>query len=198
MFVADNQIYYFAACFLAGMICGLFYLFSVPLRVAFKSELVAFLCDLGHFLVLLALYCAAVYRWRLPNFRIYMPLAALAGMAISTVIVQNTLAKSVVLLYNLIERKIKEIRKEKYEQRKSKKADERGGSGGNGDNRVFAGGNDISNGKTVSIEKGTARVAGNQKTVRTAEKRHGRRTGLVAGRVEDRGGREKIRVQKER
>ena len=71
IFPSENQIFYFWACFFAGVFSSAFYaLFSVP-RYIFKKKIAAFLCDIGYFFCFTGVYVYPEYQAVYAPFRNY-------------------------------------------------------------------------------------------------------------------------------
>ncbi|MBQ9480991.1 MAG: spore cortex biosynthesis protein YabQ [Clostridia bacterium] len=198
IFPSENQIFYFWACFFAGVFSSAFYaLFSVP-RYIFKNKIAAFLCDIGYFFCFTGVYVYASVRWKLPNIRPYMPLSAIIGAAVSIIILRNTLAKPAVMLYNLLVNRLRTFTEKINDRKKSEKVGVRGRSGGGDAAGVPARGDSVPDDLPSAGKEGTFRPEKNRKGIRTRHKRNAGRNRSVARRMEDRGSGQKIRLQKER
>ena len=197
-FPAENQFYYFWACFYVGVLSSVVYAFLAVLRFFIKGKITAILCDIGYFLCFAAIYVFFSVRWKFPELRPYMPIAAVAGAVVSVAILRNTLAKFAVILYNLFI-KIKQSFSERIND--GKKSAEIGIGGGSRSRcavEFSAYGSGLPDDMPVSGKKRTFGAEKNERRVRQAHRRNSGRNRRVDERVENRGSGAEIRFQKER
>lgn len=159
-FVSSGQAVVFLACVLVGLASGIVYAVLSVFRYLVKSSLFAILCDLGYYFALMAMFLLSSERWQFPNLQAYMPLGVFVGCIISCTLLRNTLAKPLILLYNLfINKLILPIRVWIYDRRKIKKTGKRVGGNRSVSACDTSHNTGLSNGLPISGKKGACRAS---------------------------------------
>ena len=88
-----SQLKVFFACVHAGLLSGTAEAVLYPVRAVAKNKIVSFLCDLGLFFFVCAVYLAANEAFMLPSLRAYMPIGVIVGVIISAIIMRRKILK---------------------------------------------------------------------------------------------------------
>lgn len=107
MFVSKGQIFSFIACIAFGAVCGVFFSFSYLLKRKFDNYPFRVLSDFFAFVFTSVLFVFFSYKIFLGEFRIYMTIGVVSGIALYLKSFNLILAKTLDKIYNIKHRRKK-------------------------------------------------------------------------------------------
>lgn len=127
MFVTFNQINFFLLCVAFGILSGVIYEIFYVLTFAFKNQTINGVRDFLFFACLSVLFLFYSVKLSFPNLRVYLCAGVVTGFFFYVKSFHKVVAFFINKSYNFIIRKIKLAKKVKYNDKRKKRKDVKGG-----------------------------------------------------------------------
>ena len=117
MFVTSGQFYVFVACVCFGGCTSILYSISALIKNCISNRLIKSIPDVICFLLIGVLYVLYSHTLNFPNFRVYMIVGILFGIFSYLKSFHILLAKMSKKFYNIIDKKLRRVKRSKDERK---------------------------------------------------------------------------------